>query len=77
MPKKDESLSPEVRWGLGCLVAFAAIVGSLVLVFLISFALEPPAWLQVAIGVGLVSGGAVLAWLVATALGGRADKTKR
>ena len=58
-----------VRWGAGCLVAAAALTGGLILVFIISLALGPPAWVQVTIGVLLVMGGAFLAWLVATAVG--------
>ena len=60
---------PEVRFGLGCLVATAAIAGSLILVFLVAFALQPPAWVQVLLGVALIGGGAVLGLLVANALG--------
>ncbi|MEA2434205.1 MAG: hypothetical protein QOG54_1662 [Actinomycetota bacterium] len=74
VPKENESLSPEIRWGVGCLVAFAAIIGTLVLVFLISFALEPPTWVQVIIGMSLAVGGAIFAWLVASALGGHKDR---
>jgi phosphate/sulfate permease len=69
IPKDRGSLPPEVRWTVGCLVASAAIVGSLVLVFLVVLALEPPTWAQVLIGVGLALGGATLAWLIAAALG--------
>jgi hypothetical protein len=60
---------PEVRFGVGCLVATAAIAGSLILVFLVAFALQPPAWVQVVLGVALIGGGAVLGLLVANALG--------
>jgi hypothetical protein len=67
---EDPLKRPEVRFGVGCLVALAAIAGSLVLVFLVAFALQPPAWVQVLIGVALIGGGAVLGLLVATALGG-------
>lgn len=70
MSDKDPSLNEEVvRWGAGCLVAAAALTGLLVLILLVAFALQPPAWVQVVLGVGLVIGGAVLAWLVASALG--------
>jgi hypothetical protein len=50
-------------------VGLAAITGSLILVFLVTFALRPPGWVQVLLGVALVAGGAVLGWLVANALG--------
>lgn len=66
---KDPFERPEVRWGVGCLTALTAVVGLMILVFLVAIALEPPDWLQVLMGIGLVAGGAALAWLVATALG--------
>ncbi|MQA99699.1 MAG: hypothetical protein GEU78_05315 [Actinobacteria bacterium] len=67
---EDPLKRPEVRFGVGCLVALAAIAGSLILVFLVAFALQPPAWVQVLLGVALIAGGAVLGLLVAKALGG-------
>lgn len=67
--RPSEAMSPEARWGFGCLVAAAALVGSLVLVFVIAFLLDPPEWVQVLLGIGLVLEGALLAWLVASALG--------
>ena len=51
------------------MVASAALIGSLILVFLVAVALQPPAWVQVLLGIGLAIGGAVLAWLIASALG--------
>jgi hypothetical protein len=59
----------EVRWTVGCLVAAAATVGVLILVLLVTLALQPPAWVQVLVGLGLTGGGGLLAWLVASALG--------
>jgi hypothetical protein len=35
----------------------------------VTLALQPPEWVQVLTGVALVGGGALLAWLVASALG--------
>lgn len=71
-------LRPEVRWGLGCLVAAAAVVGGLILTLLVAIALQPPAWIQVVLGIGLAVGGAILAWLVASALGqARVERTQR
>ncbi len=64
-----ENMSPEVRWGVGCLVAAAAVVGAVILTFLVALALTPPEWVQVLLGVGLALGGALLAWLVAASLG--------
>jgi hypothetical protein len=68
-PSRDTHLEPVLRWTLGCLVGAAAVVGTLVLVLLVTLALEPPGWVQVLIGLALVGGGALLAWLVASALG--------
>ena len=65
---KDPAGPDVVRWSVGCLVAAASTVGVVILVFLVSVALQPPVWLQVLLGVGLAAGGAVLAWLVASAL---------
>ena len=64
-------MKPEVRWIIGVVVGLTAMVGLMILVVLISLALEPPAWLQVVIGVILVGGACLLAWLVASALGQR------
>ena len=58
-----------VRWGIGCLVGAVALIGVLLLSALISFYLQPPAWVQVVLGVVLALGAVVLAWLVATAWG--------
>jgi hypothetical protein len=69
--ERDEEVlaRPEVRWGVGCLVAAAAMVGVLALVFVIALVVQPPAWVQVVLGLGMAGGGVVLAWLVASALG--------
>src|SRR5687767_14194865 len=62
-----EPLPPEVRWTVGILVSSAAVVGILILVFLVALALTPPTWVQVALGIGLAVGGALFAWLIAHA----------
>ena len=68
--RPQERGNPDVvRWSVGCLVASAATVGVVILVFLVAVALQPPIWAQIALGVGLAIGGAILAWLVASALG--------
>ena len=67
--RQQDSLPPEVRWGVGILISSAAVIGILILVFLVALALTPPTWVQVLLGVGLAVGGAVFAWLIATALG--------
>ena len=67
--REGSGYQPALRWTLGCLVGAAAVVGLLILVLLVALALQPPAWVQVLVGVALVAGGATLAWLVASALG--------
>jgi membrane protein implicated in regulation of membrane protease activity len=61
----------EARWVIGVVVGITAMIGLMILVALISFALEPPAWLQILVGVVLVGVACLLAWLVASALGQR------
>ncbi len=62
--------SPDViGWGVGCLVASAATLGVVILVFIIAVALQPPVWVQITLGIALAVGATVLAWLVASALG--------
>jgi threonine/homoserine/homoserine lactone efflux protein len=66
-----------VQWGVGCLVAAAALVGVVLMVLLLAFYLQPPTWVQVVLGVVLAVGGALLAWLVATALGRSQGESRR
>ena len=66
-PERDEI----VAWGAGCAIGGAATLGILILVFLLFLAIEPPTWVQVAIGTALAAGGAVLSWLIAQSLGRR------
>lgn len=73
--RSGDSLPPEVSWGVGCLVGALSTVGVLILVALVAIALSPPTWVQVVLGVVLAVGGAVFAWLIATALGQRRDRT--
>jgi hypothetical protein len=76
-PGKDPGSTEVVRWGVGCVVAAAALVGMLILVFLIAVALSPPAWVQVLAALALAAGGVTLAWLVASALAqARADRAR-
>lgn len=65
----EKELRAEVRWTLGCLVGAAAMIGTLILVLLVAFALRPPVWMQVMLGIGLAIGGGALSWLVVSALG--------
>jgi high-affinity Fe2+/Pb2+ permease len=64
-------MSPEARWVIGVVVGLTAMVGLMILVALISIALEPPAWLQIVMGIFLVAVACLLTWLVASALGQR------
>jgi membrane protein implicated in regulation of membrane protease activity len=62
--------SPDVvGWGVGCLVASAATLGVVILVFIVAVALQPPVWVQITVGIALAIGATVLAWLVASAVG--------
>ena len=60
--------SAVVRWVAAGFVAAAALLGLVVLVLLISVALQPPRWVQMVLGVAMAIGTAVFAWLVASAL---------
>ena len=68
---EERPLPAELRWTVGCLLGALSTVGVLILVALVAIALEPPTWVQVVLGVGLAVGGAVFAWLIASALGQR------
>jgi Flp pilus assembly protein TadB len=72
--EEDGPMRPEVRWTIGIVVGLTAMTGLLILVVLVALALEPPAWLQIAMGVFLVGVACVLAWLVSAAL---ADRDRR
>lgn len=67
MGQKDQMRS-ELRWGVGCLVAAAAMVGAVILLMYLAFTFDLPVWAQMLLGVGLTLGGALLAWLVVSAL---------
>lgn len=66
---RNEQMSPEVKWGVGCLVAAAAMVGLVILLMYIAFTFDLPVWAQIALGVGLTLAGGLLSWLVVSALG--------
>jgi hypothetical protein len=55
---------PEVRWGVGCLLGTAALIGMMVITAVIVFAFEPPAWVQVLMGLGITAGGVGLGLLI-------------
>lgn len=69
VPDPEVQKELAVRWGIGCLVGGVALVGVLLLSALLAFYLQPPAWVQIVVGLLLTAGGVVLAWLVATAWG--------
>ncbi len=61
--------APELkRWILAGVVGFAALLGSAILVTLVALVLQPPVWAQVLLGLALVAGVALLAWLVRASL---------
>jgi lipopolysaccharide export system protein LptC len=64
-------MSTEMRWVIGVIVGLTAMVGLMILVAIVSFALEPPAWVQIIMGIVLVGVACLLTWLVASALGQR------
>lgn len=64
----EPDLRTSLQWGLGCLVGGAALGGTVILVFLVAIAVQPPVWVQIVIGLVLVAGSIVLAWLYTSAL---------
>ena len=69
---RPDEMSPEARWGLGCLVGATALAGVLILVIAVQILLtlewNPPTWVQVTLGVVMAVGGSLFAWLLASAL---------
>jgi threonine/homoserine/homoserine lactone efflux protein len=74
MSRNDE-MSPEAKWGVGCLVGAAAMVGFVILLMYVAFTFDLPEWAQIALGVGLTIGGGLLSWLVVTALSQNRQRT--
>lgn len=66
---RNDQLSTEARWGVGCLVAAAAMLGFVILLMYIAFTFDLPVWAQVLLGIGLTLGGGLLSWLIVSALG--------
>lgn len=64
-------------WLVGCAVGGAAMTGIVIFVFLVALALQPPIWVQILIGVSLALGGAVFAWLIASAWRSRDRERER
>lgn len=65
----NDELSTEARWGVGCLIAAAAMVGLVILLMYVAFTFDLPIWAQVVLGFGLTLGGGLLTWLIVSALG--------
>ncbi len=65
-----EGMTPDDirRWIAAFLIAGAALMGLLILVAVLAFALNPPTWVQVGLGLILAAGSVGLAWLVFKAL---------
>jgi hypothetical protein len=53
------------------------MIGMLILVALVSLALEPPTWVQILLGIGLVLGGVLMTVLVAAALSSHENVTEK
>ena len=72
LPERGPRDAPEsgdvVRWLAAGIVATAALLGLVVLVAIVAYALQPPGWLQMVLGVVMAAGAAVFAWLLASAL---------
>lgn len=73
---RNDGMSSEARWGVGCLVGAAAMVGFVILLMYIAFTFDLPEWAQIALGVGLTIGGGLLSWLVVTALSQSRQRTE-
>lgn len=68
-PPGDDASAALKRWLVAGTVAFAALVGTLILVVLVVAAVRPAPWIETLMAVGLPLAAAGLAWLVASALG--------
>lgn len=71
VPKPDEL----VRWVTAAFLAGAALLGLVVLAAVLTFALQPPGWIQIVVGVVMAAGAVFFAWLIASAL--RKDEAQR
>jgi threonine/homoserine/homoserine lactone efflux protein len=64
-------------WLVGCAVGAAATTGIVIFVFLVALALQPPTWVQIVLGGLLALGGAIFAWLIASAWRSREQASGR
>jgi hypothetical protein len=67
-PRAEPESGDVMRWVAAGIVATAALLGLVVLVAIIAYALQPPGWLQMVLGVVMAAGAAMFAWLLASAL---------
>ena len=67
-PAGEPQSEDVMRWAAAGIVAGAALLGLVVLVAIIVYALQPPGWLQMVLGVAMATGAAFFAWLLASAL---------
>lgn len=67
-PSGPPESSDVMRWVAAGIVAAAALLGLVVLVAIVVYALQPPGWLQIVVGVAMVAGTVFFAWLLASAL---------
>ena len=74
---RNEQMSPEVKWGVGCLVSAAAMTGLVILLMYIAFTFDLPVWAQILLGVGLTCGGGLLSWLIVAALSQSRSRPQR
>lgn len=71
----NDQLSREATWGVGCLVAAAAMTGIVILLMYVAFSFDLPIWAQIALGFGLTLLGGLLTWLIVSALGQSRQKS--
>jgi hypothetical protein len=77
--RHEPDLRTGLQWGIGCLVGGAALGGTLILVLVVAFLVQPPVWLQIVLGITLAAGATVFTWLFTSALrrGDQADRPAR
>jgi hypothetical protein len=65
-----------LRWLIAGALAGAALLGLFIFVSLVVIALQPPGWVQAALGAALAMGAAIFAWLLAASFGSRKHKER-
>lgn len=66
--RTEPDLRTGLHWGIGCLVGGAALGGTLILVLVIAFFIQPPVWVQIVVGIALAGGASLFTWLFTSAL---------